>query len=615
MNLKKLLIGAAGLVTAGSASLFFGKQYFDKDHTGIALLQPQGTPQVAAAPVNWEATQSQRNAAKAKYISDNQIAFNWFADFPFSQTDGTPLIILKLFPLIAPDQWQGGDQFMSEVGLFVDTRSDMSFLPRGIGFSGLDPDNDTSTLDVTSFTCGACHIGRVTSADGETSYIDGAINTTFNINKYYVETLKTLKNITGTESDRDKALDLLTSRILEALDKAETTSPNFFYENYSTSYRTYDAAYEAKQIALFRSDAKAHVESFANYTESFVAAFSDYLDKTYDGYKDQMLAGLPGMADATGVSASHGYASLSAKIGKTLSKIILPDHPGVTDFMAVWEQDARAVEWDPMGKQLINGGGQYNGNIPIPIFRNLAAATTMGLDDPDIRVPAFAAQLLGGLPATPYPFDVDETQAKAGEALFAENCAACHQPNNGAVYDTLGTSPSRSKVINTQLVLSGRKMYQNFCPPELELDLAGEMVKPCAVYEGVSLSKLGTAIMRPLANQNGYNATALRGIWAIAPYLHNGSVPTMRHLLMPGTRPDSFARGLLSYDQENMGFNWQDDGSDGAGQAMLFDTTVYHAVSNKGHDTNITDGEKTYKLDWSDDPAGADALIEYLKTL
>ncbi len=613
MKIRKILLGAVSIAAIGGAGLYLFKRYVDSDHTGVALLPPEGAPKVQAAPADWDRSKSERDAAKAAYIAENQIAFDWFADFPFSQTDGTSLILLKLLPLIDPERWQGGDKLLSEVGLFFDARSKIDFLPRGVGFTGLDPQAQPGAPDLTSFTCGACHIGRVIGEDGETRYIDGAVNTTFNINKYYVRTFETLQAIYDGETDPASRVDRATGIVLAALDQAVAQSPTFFYNDFKTPYRNYDAAYEAQQVEIFRADARDLVERFMVYTEDFVDAFSDYLDKSYGDYKAQMLQGIPGMADATGVSSSHGYENLKKKIGKDLGKIILPDHPGVTDFMAVWDQDARAAEWDPSKTQLINGGGQYNGNIPIPMFRNMAASTTMGLDDPDMRVPAFAAQLLGGLPPTAYPFAVDTSKAKQGEALFAENCAACHQPNNGAVYGDLGTSPARSQVINTSLMLSARQMYQGFCPTTLELDLAGEKTKPCAEYLGVPLKDFGTAIMRPLDDQRGYNATALGGVWAIAPYLHNGSVPTMRHLLMPDTRPDSFVKGLLSYDTGNMGFAWQQD--DGTGAGMVFDTRSFHAIGNAGHNRDVEDGDKTYKLDWSDDPDGADALIEYLKTL
>ncbi|MGO8468330.1 cytochrome C [Rhizobium leguminosarum] len=613
MNLKQILFGFVGAAVIGGVGFQLYGQYVTTDHTGVPLLPPQGVPKVQAAPADWHTARAARNIAKARYVAERQIAFDWFADFPFSQTDGTPLIILKLLPLIAPDKWQGGDKFLSEVGLFFDARSGNDFIPRGIGFSGLDPLARPGTLDLTSLTCGGCHIGRVIGGDGKTIYIDGAVNTTFNINKYYVQTFNTLQTIYDGETDRDKQIDRLTGVVLEALDQAVKQSPTFFYNDFKTPYRNYDAGYEVQQIQIFRAGARGYVKGFANYTEKFFDSFSDYLDKSYVGYKDQMLSGIPGMADATGVSSSHGYGNLKAKVGKDRARFILPDHPGITDYMAVWDQDARAAEWDPTKQQLINGGGQYNGNIPIPMFRNMAASTTMGLDNPDMRVPAFATQLLGALPSTAYPFEVNVAAAKTGETLFAENCAACHQPNNGAVYDKLGTSLARSNVINTALMLSARQMYHGFCPPTLELDLAGIKTKPCAEYLGVSLRDFDTAIMRPLSDQLGYNATALRGIWATAPYLHNGSVPTMRHVLMPDTRPATFVKGLLTYDTENMGFAWKDD--DGTGAGMVFDTAAFHAVSNKGHDKDIVDGDKTYKLDWSNDPKGADALVEYLKTL
>ena len=57
---------------------------------------------------------------------------------------------------------------------------------------------------------------------------------------------------------------------------------------------------------------------------------------------------------------------------------------------------------------------------------------------------------------------------------------------------------------------------------------------------------------------NGYKADMLHGIWAQAPYLHNGSVPTLGQLLCPATRPQRFLRGNLYYDEALVGFEWAD---------------------------------------------------------
>jgi cytochrome c peroxidase len=101
----------------------------------------------------------------------------------------------------------------------------------------------------------------------------------------------------------------------------------------------------------------------------------------------------------------------------------------------------------------------------------------------------------------------------------------------------------------------------------------------------------------------GYNVPHLDGIWFRAPYLHNGSVPTLRDLLNPlAERPQKkFYRGYDLYDPKNVGFVTQSDEAKKVG--------TLHDVSRKGNGngghtfgTNLPSKEK-------------DNLIEYLKTL
>ncbi len=66
----------------------------------------------------------------------------------------------------------------------------------------------------------------------------------------------------------------------------------------------------------------------------------------------------------------------------------------------------------------------------------------------------------------------------------------------------------------------------------------------------------------------GYNAVFLDGIWLRAPYLHNGSVPTLRDLLKPvAERPRLFWRGYDLYDPVNVGFFSRRAGSAGSGHS------------------------------------------------
>jgi len=98
-----------------------------------------------------------------------------------------------------------------------------------------------------------------------------------------------------------------------------------------------------------------------------------------------------------------------------------------------------------------------------------------------------------------------------------------------------------------------------------------------------------------------YKARPLNGVWATAPYLHNGSVPNLTELLKPAAqRLKKFSIGAKTYDPVNVGFV-----TDAAGLPK-FDTGGTGS-SNMGHEgdeygTNLSDAEKKQ-------------LIEYLKTL
>ncbi len=96
-----------------------------------------------------------------------------------------------------------------------------------------------------------------------------------------------------------------------------------------------------------------------------------------------------------------------------------------------------------------------------------------------------------------------------------------------------------------------------------------------------------------------YKGRPLDGIWATAPYLHNGSVPTLRDLLLPvDSRPKTFYAGSRAFDPDNVGFST----TEGPG-LFLFDTSK-PGNSNSGHVYGTTLSEEDRQ-----------ALIEYLKSL
>jgi len=99
-----------------------------------------------------------------------------------------------------------------------------------------------------------------------------------------------------------------------------------------------------------------------------------------------------------------------------------------------------------------------------------------------------------------------------------------------------------------------------------------------------------------------YKARPLNGIWATAPYLHNGSVRTMRQLLLPASkRQKTFKVGSTEFDPNDIGF--VDEG------AFTLDTSR-PGNSNAGHD-----GPVYGNAELEADKDQMNALLEYLKTL
>ena len=183
---------------------------------------------------------------------------------------------------------------------------------------------------------------------------------------------------------------------------------------------------------------------------------------------------------------------------------------------------------------------------------------------------------LGLIKPPAYPFEVKSRLAATGKGVFQEHCHSCHGGSRtGKVIpiDEIGTDRNR---LNTWTQEAADGM--NEAVAEMGIDREG-MIKT-----------------------NGYVAMALDGLWLRAPYLHNGSVPSLRDLLKPpNKRPTVFYSGYDVVDSTNVGFVTQGDEAKRVG--FKYDTQL-KGNGNEGHryGTRLTSREKK-------------ALIEYLKTL
>ncbi len=185
---------------------------------------------------------------------------------------------------------------------------------------------------------------------------------------------------------------------------------------------------------------------------------------------------------------------------------------------------------------------------------------------------------LSELPPPKYPFPIDAELAAKGRPLYEQHCAECHEPGRART----------SKPIPLAEIGTDRERALTWIKEAA--DTANERVK-------------SFGIDRPdMVKIECYQSPPLDGIWLRAPYLHNGSVPTLNDLLQPvEARPAKFYRGYDVYDPVNVGF--VTGGPDAARTGWLHDVSV-RGDSNVGH---------TYGTQFAAEEKAA--LVEYLKTL
>lgn len=220
---------------------------------------------------------------------------------------------------------------------------------------------------------------------------------------------------------------------------------------------------------------------------------------------------------------------------------------------------------------------------------------------------------------------IDRERAARGHALFVQNCASCH-----AIELIKGTSnPVEWHVPVVPLGVIGTDPTHavNFAAATFDATKLG-LSKQTTASEG--LFAVATNVKRQAyidagipesewptydgfgrkdeidANPCGYKARPLIGVWATAPFLHNGAVPTIYDLLSE-TRPTSFVFGGTEYDPVKLGMVQQP----GPGTMVL--DTQERGNSNAGH-WFTSDSGRPGRIGRAFTEAEKFALIEYLKS-
>lgn len=510
----------------------------------------------AASSDSWCQEYTRRSDELQNFLNQNFDDYKSFASASLGH-GGFPYILLRLAPELFPELIAAQGQDFSRLGFSADYLNPETGLPLGlnnnsqqfalIGFAINSP------IQVSTLTCGGCHIGQVEGPDGKRLHLIGAGNSHFDSSGLF----KLFEDVV-----RHKNFDW------KLVKKAIESKPEGFF------YGADKLAQERIERALYTGfggpllltgikkavlETRPRQDRFINQTAYVPNNALDYFART------------PGRADAVGLTLAR-YAD-----ERNLDK--MPKTPTITKIMSVWSQKDRTIShWT---------GDMPGGVNPVVAAEVAVIGDVKLLNKENIER---STRFINDLPPPPYPFAVDSEKAAAGRALFEAHCASCHVGDN-KVYPVseLGTDSARIGATSDMTYEGFNEALHQGCPDD-RMVCAPDM----------------EPILRPRDWAKGYVATPLDGIWARSPYLHNGSVPTLYHLLVPSARPKNFVVGSMKFDTVNVGFEWRE---------AMENTEIYRADRlgqyNSGHDTPAYLGG----IDWANDGQKRDALIEFMKTL
>ncbi len=184
-----------------------------------------------------------------------------------------------------------------------------------------------------------------------------------------------------------------------------------------------------------------------------------------------------------------------------------------------------------------------------------------------------------------FPQPIDTKLAEQGRGVFETHCAECH-----GTYGEASNYPER--LVDWEIVRTDR----------VRLDALTPKHRQRYAQSWFAVGHSERVVIKPA----GYVAPPLDGIWATAPYLHNGSIPTLWHLLRPDSRPKAWQRRSSLMDYEKVGLKITSGETKDAPANLpqnRFDTERF-GKSAEGHDfaAALDESERT-------------ELLEYLKTL
>jgi len=535
----------------------------------------------------------------------------------YHKSQGTRLIPLPW--LLALTQKGGAEPFLADANVakfrFIpDSKHKFNEYGLPVGFAvtqipGMD--DPTKMIPWVGWTCAACHTGQI-SAKGKIVQIDGAPSLQHNAAfvRAMLEALgETITDDRKLEAFAKTALGIpapspqhkegLKKKVLELIDKI-TMKP-----------------------AIVQARTKCGAPAMKRK------------------YVDPNFAPTP----------NWGYGRLDA-IGRASNTVFAPMHPCNLDSADAPVSIPKT--WNAWKYNWV----QWNAFVENPLGRNLAQALALGADPKTVDLTALGwleHQLESLQP--PHWEDVfgpvESKLAEEGKALYHKGrpdrpvkgglCAHCHIPEPKLLKDCDGKAEWKVAMIPVKEIGTDETAATNYTtrlkkpaprsslPDPFQPAIAMSAITTKVIAERLDAQKIVGEDRKLLQrcrtnkwlNAKAYKAPTHEGVWATAPYLHNGSIPNLSLVLSPKEERDKQAKTFcvghdLTYDAENVGFKLTDQCPD----PFKFDTTLRNN-GNKGHEFRNAKGcENREGQPGEGGVLGCElsdhqrkAVVEYLKSL
>ncbi|PTL85598.1 hypothetical protein [Vitiosangium sp. GDMCC 1.1324] len=477
-------------------------------------------------------------------------------------TENVPLAVMQVLPDMFPEHFQPrGPEYGDWIQQFGFTRAPDGTnegMPIGFAISNHRPGSGSpSPVSYVGFTCGMCHTARVQTSDADPGVLVIGMGSPH------------LDFIAWVDAFKDAVLD------------EQRLSVQSVNEAYQKKYQRELTLAERAMISIWLPQIRQTLQrNLPRFDEPF-------------GGKDLLDSGkMP-----NGPSRTQPFRNL---VRNVMDRPATLGDYAYCKIPTLYEQGNR--HW-----------GQYDGSVGNRLTRSVMAAIAVGANKDNLNEPEISKSVIKAVDYTvalrgPRYADVfkehgaalDPTRVERGRTVYMKHCYECHGIRDSKTgqwekgrytgevvpVEKLGTDAERVTFRHFDRLPD---VLYNMFPDDNPLKPKREDIRP-----------------GPAGSTQGYINAPIETVWSRAPFLHNGSVPTLAELINLKPRRELYYRGRNLYDPVDVGLVVSQ--APDARNYYRFDTGL-RGNSNKGHDYPWAYGSPER------DEAQLKDLLEFLKTL